>query len=160
MRDFFKYGALVLLGYVGYRYYSTARVAKMLNVKFDSIMANAINKNQITIGISINVTNKSNQSINVTDSKLKVYINGRYVGNAIIPYTQVISANSTSQVYLICQIYYKEVFAEWWNLFLQLATTVKLTVAGSLRFNDVYIPIPAIDIKNFTLSEEIKKITE
>lgn len=160
MRDFLKYGAIALLGYVGYRYYSTARVAKMLNVQFDSIMANAINKNQITIGISINVANKSNQSINVTDSKLKCYINGRYVGNAIIPYTQVISANSTSQVYLICQIYYKEVFAEWWNLFLQLATTVKLTVAGSLRFNDVYIPIPAIDIKNFTLSEEIKKVTE
>lgn len=160
MGDFLKYGAIALLGYVGYRYYSTARVAKMLNVQFDSIMANAINKNQITIGISINVINKSNQSINVTDSKLKCYINGRYVGNAIIPYTQVISGGSTSQVYLICQIYYKEVFAEWWNLFLQLATTVKLTVAGSLRFNDVYIPIPAIDIKNFTLSEEIKKITE
>lgn len=153
MKDFLKYGAIGLLCYAGMRYYKAYKLGSKLNISFASIMANGINKNNFSIGVNINVENKSGDNITLSNSNLKCYINGRYVGNCVVPYTQIIKANSTTKIFVVCDVMYKSAFADWWNLFIEVATTVKLTIAGSLRFNGVYVPIPAIDIKEFSISE-------
>ena len=157
MKDFFKWMAVALLGYTGYRYFKAYQLGTMLDIKISGVMANAISKNNFGIGINIDVTNKSNERITVSNSDLKCYINGRYVGVAKIPYTQIVMPNATTKIYVVCDVLYKEIFSEWWNLFIQVATTVKLTVAGAIKFNGVFVPIPAIDIKEFSMSQLFEK---
>lgn len=151
--DLLKYGAIGALLYGGYRYYKAYKVGSNLEIEISGVMANAISKNNFSIGVNLDVTNKSTERITLSNSNLKCYINGRYVGVAKVPYTQIINASTTTKVFVVVDVFYKEVFAEWWNMFVQLATTVKLTIAGSLKFNGVYVPIPAIDIKEFKMSE-------
>lgn len=157
MGEFLKFATLFVLGYAGWRYFNAYQLGSKLDVKISGVMANAISKNNFSIGINIDVTNTSNERITVGDSGLKCYINGKYVGLAKIPYTQIIMPNATTKIYVVCDVIYKEMFSEWWNLFIQVATTVKLTVAGSLKFNGVYVPIPAIDIKEFSMSQLFSK---
>ena len=157
MNEFLKIAGLGLLIYCGGRYYKSWKLGSKLKVSFASIMANGINKNNFSIGVNINVENNSNENIIVSNSNLKCYINGRYVGNCIVPYQQMIGANTTTKIFVVCDVMYKSAFADWWNLFLEVATTIKLTIAGSLRFNGVYVPIPAIDIKEFSLGEVFNK---
>lgn len=151
--DLLKYGAIGVLLFGGYRYWRAYKVGSNLDIEISDVMANAISKNNFSIGVNLDVTNKSTERITLSNSNLKCYINGRYVGVAKVPYTQIINASTTTKVFVVVDVFYKEVFAEWWNMFVQLATTVKLTIAGSLKFNGVYVPIPAIDIKQFKMSE-------
>lgn len=151
--DLLKYGAIGVLLFGGYRYWRAYKVGSNLDIEISGVMANAISKNNFSIGVNLDVTNKSTERITLSNSNLKCYINGRYVGVAKVPYTQIINASTTTKVFVVVDVFYKEVFAEWWNMFVQLATTVKLTIAGSLKFNGVYVPIPAIDIKQFKMSE-------
>lgn len=151
--DLLKYGAIGVLLYGGFRYYKAYKVGSNLEIEISGVMANAISKNNFSIGVNLDVTNKSKERITLSNSNLKCYINGRYVGVAKVPYTQIINASTTTKVFVVVDVFYKEIFAEWWNMFVQLATTVKLTIAGSLKFNGVYVPIPAIDIKEFKMSE-------
>ena len=151
--DLLKYGAIGVLIFGGYKYWRAYKVGSNLDIEISGVMANAISKNNFSIGVNLDVTNKSTERITLSNSNLKCYINGRYVGVAKVPYTQIINASTTTKVFVVVDVFYKEVFAEWWNMFVQLATTVKLTIAGSLKFNGVYVPIPAIDIKQFKMSE-------
>ncbi len=151
--DLLKYSAIGVLLFGGYRYWRAYKVGSNLDIEISGVMANAISKNNFSIGVNLDVTNKSTERITLSNSNLKCYINGRYVGVAKVPYTQIINASTTTKVFVVVDVFYKEVFAEWWNMFVQLATTVKLTIAGSLKFNGVYVPIPAIDIKQFKMSE-------
>lgn len=151
--DLLKYGAIGVLLFGGYRYWRAYKVGSNLDIEISGVMANAISKNNFSIGVNLDVTNKSTERITLSNSNLKCYINGRYVGVAKVPYTQIINASTTTKVFVVVDVFYKEVFAEWWNMFVQLATTVKLTIAGSLKFNGVYVPIPAIDIKEFKMND-------
>ena len=130
MKDFLKYGAIGLLCYAGMRYYKAYKLGSKLNISFASIMANGINKNNFSIGVNINVENKSGDNITLSNSNLKCYINGRYVGNCVVPYTQIIKANSTTKIFVVCDVMYKSAFADWWPGRSKIRTT-HLTTGSS-----------------------------
>lgn len=158
MKNILKIGLIGLCGVLGARYYKAYKVAERIKITIKQITINAINKNAFQIGIAFNVANSANYNMTLSKSSLKAYLNGKYAGLCRLPYVQIIQANTESEIYVVCDIYYKETFKEFWNLLLNLATTAKLTIAGSLNFNGVMLPIPQINIYEFSLKDTIQTI--
>lgn len=158
MKNILKIGLIGLCGVLGVRYYKAYKVAERIKITIKQITINAINKNAFQIGIAFNVANSANYNMTLSKSSLKAYLNGKYAGLCYLPYVQTIQANTTSEIYIVCNIYYKETFKEFWNLLLNFATTAKLTIAGSLNFNGVMLPIPQINIYEFSLKDTIQAI--
>lgn len=158
MKNILKIGLIGLCGVLGVRYYKAYKVAERIKITIKQITINSINKNAFQIGLSFLVANSANYNMTLSKSALKAYLNGKYAGLCYLPYVQIIQANTTSEIYIVCNIYYKETFKEFWNLLLNLATTAKLTIAGSLNFNGVLLPIPQINIYEFSLKDTIQAI--
>ncbi len=148
--------SLYLIG----RYIKVYNIIKKLSFIFNSFSFDRINNGGITLSFYINVTNPTNERLEVKGSSLKCYLNSIYAGNVYIPYTQIVNPNSTTQICVATTIYYKTAFSEWWNSFIQMTTTVHLTIAGSLRFSGVFVPIPQIKVAEFNLQDSITKILQ
>lgn len=141
-------------GYVGWKYYKSFQLAKKLDFKLVGVAVNGTNgRESFQLGLKVRVTNKSNEDTIVSGSKLKCYANGRIAGYVVVPYTQRIKPNGETIIYLTCDIVYKNAFSEWWNLFIMSSTSINITIAGSLSFNGVFVPIPQFDIYEFSLKD-------
>ena len=103
--DLLKYGAIGVLLFGGYRYWRAYKVGSNLDIEISGVMANAISKNNFSIGVNLDVTNKSTERITLSNSNLKCYINGRYVGVAKVPYTQIINASTTTKVFVVVDVF-------------------------------------------------------
>lgn len=144
--------------YIGGKYYSAYNLVQKLKFSLAEFSYDQQNRDSITLAFYINVQNPTNTSITVKNSSLNCYLNSSYAGKCFIPYTQVIQAQTTTKILIATTIYYKNIFSQWWQLFLQAATSVHLTIAGSIRFNGVMIPIPALTVAEFNLQNAIKAI--
>ena len=160
MNDLFKYGLFAVAGYFGIRYYNAYQVAKKLTISYTGFSLNSISNNNVQLGFWLSVENPTTDNLNISNSTLKIYLNGSYAGNCTVPYVQVVKASSTTKIYVVCNVAYKSVFANFWDAFLQASTSVTLTIAGNLRFNGVYCPVPAINIKQFSLKDALTKLTD
>lgn len=158
MNNIFKIGAIGLGTFFGFKYFNAISKAKNLKFAFSKITINAINSNAFQIGIWLKVSSTNNGNLTLSKSRLKAYLNGTLCGVAVLPYDQIISGQHTTDVYLVCDLYYKDTFKEWWNLLLKASTTATLTIAGGLVVAGTYIPIPALNIKEFSLKDTIQEI--
>lgn len=151
------YGLIAGGCYVGYKYYNASQLAKNINYKYAGFSYDQQNSRQITLSFYLEVTNNNNKDIALKNSSLNCYLNSQFAGRAFLPYQQVLKANATTPVAIAATIQYREVFREFWNTFLMAATAVNLVVSGSLRFDGVLVPIPAIRVASFTLNDAIEK---
>lgn len=160
MKEYLGAGILLLGGYLGYKYYKSYKLAENLDFQLVGVSSNGTSNGNksFQIGLKIKVTNKASTQTTISNSKLKCYVNGRLAGIAQVPYTQVIKANGDTTIYLVCDIFYKNVFSEWWNLFIMSATTINLTIAGSLSFNGIFVPVPQFEIYEFSMKDVIDRI--
>lgn len=157
MKDILKYILLFGGGWFGLELLQVYRQAKKLIISYSKASLEYFNKNEVRIGFWLTVQNPSNEQFVINNSNLKIYLNTQYAGDCIIPYQQVIRAGEKSEIVVLAVIRYRSIFSEWWNLFLQGASNVQVRIAGSLKLNKIYAPIPAIDIYNFNLTEAISK---
>lgn len=155
MKDIFKYCFLAAGAFFGTRYYNAYQVVKKLKFSFAAYSVDAVNSNIVRVGFWLNVENPTSDRLTITNSNLKVFLNSTFAGVCSIPYTQVIEANRITKIFVVATIEYKSVFSDWWNLFLQAATNVSLVISGQLRFNGVYLPVPALSVAEFNLKDTI-----
>lgn len=158
MNNIFKIGAIGLGTFFGFKYFNAISKAKNLKFAFSKITINAINSNAFQIGIWLKVSSTNNGNLTLSKSRLKAYLNGTLCGVAVLPYNQIINGQHTTDIYLVCDLYYKDTFKEWWNLLLKSSTTATLTIAGGLVVAGTYIPIPALNVKEFSLKDTIQEI--
>lgn len=158
MNNIFKIGAIGLGTFFGFKYFNAISKAKNLKFAFSKITINAINSNAFQIGIWLKVSSTNNGNLTLSKSRLKAYLNGTLCGVAVLPYDQIINGQHTTDIYLVCDLYYKDTFKEWWNLLLKASTTATLTIAGGLVVAGTYIPIPALNVKEFSLKDTIQEI--
>lgn len=144
--------------YLGSKYKSAYDLAKKLSFSFNEFSYDKQGKDSLTLSFYIDVNNPTKEDITIKNSALNCYLNSSYAGRCFIPYTQVLKAGQKTKILIAAQIYYKQVFDEWWNLFLQAATSVHLTIAGSIRFNGVMVPVPSMNIYEFNLKNAITNL--
>lgn len=158
-----KNSFLYLLGggliYLIYKYKKTYDIFKNAVVNLGYISVVYFNKNLISFGICIKISNVK-ETTYITDSKLKIYLNGIYGAYCEIPYQQQIKANEENEIYLIANVYYKETFREIWNLLINSVQKIKIDISGKLKVNNIFVPIPQIKVVETSLQELIsKKVT-
>lgn len=144
--------------YVVSKYKKAAELAENLEYTYSGFSYDQQSNTQITLSFYLDVKNKNNKDISLKYSSLNCYLNSQYAGRAFLPYPQVLKAGQTTTVAVAVVIRYKEVFREFWNAFLIFSTSVNLVVSGSLRFEGVLVPIPAIKVASFNLNDAIQKI--
>lgn len=151
----FGFGCLAV--WYGAKYYEAYRLAKNLEYQYVAFSYDNQSSNSITLGFWLDVENDNNKDIVLKYSNLNCYLNSTFAGQAYLPYQQVLRANRVNRILIAVDIQYKTAFSSFWNYFLMAATSVHLTVSGSLRFNGVLVPIPALQVKEFTLADAINK---
>lgn len=144
--------------YLGSKYKSAYDLAKKLSFSFKEFSYDSQNRESLTLSFYIEVDNPTKEDITIRNSALSCYLNSSYAGRCFIPYTQVLKAGKKTKIIIATQIYYKEIFSEWWALFLSASTSVHLTIAGSIRFNGVMVPIPAMNVYEFNLKNAITQL--
>ncbi len=155
--DIIIFGIACGFFYLGNRYKKTYDLAQKLTFSFREFSYDQQNRDSITLAFYLDVENPTNKNITVKNSNLNCYINSTYAGRCFIPYTQVIRARTTTKIIIATTVYYKNLFNQWWEWFLKASTSVHLTIAGSLRFNGVMIPIPSMTVAEFNLKNAITK---
>jgi len=87
-----------IFGIVGYSIYKQAMLAKQMRITFAGASMLPMQSGNIGLNLTLNVTNISALTINVTNLNFDVYINDKYINKVIQNTNQVIIANATSQV--------------------------------------------------------------
>lgn len=156
-KDIILFGVALGIAYFGSRYKKAYDLAQKLTFSFSEFGFDKMSDKSITLAFYLDVENPTKENITVQSSSLKCYLNSVYAGRCYIPYTQVIRAKTKTKIIIATTIYYKNVFGEWWNLFLSASTSVHLTIAGSIRFNGVLVPVPSMTVAEFNLKNAITK---
>lgn len=138
--------------YLFYKYKKTYDIFKDAIINLGYISVVYFNKNLISFGICIKISNIK-ETTYITDSKLKIYLNGVYGANCEIPYQQQIKANEENEILLIANVYYKETFSEFWNLLLNSVQKIKIDISGKIKVNNIFVPIPQINIAETSIKE-------
>lgn len=156
-KDIILFGVALGIVYFGSRYKKAYDLAQKLTFSFSEFSFDRQDSNSITLAFYLDVDNPTKENITVQSSSLNCYLNSVYAGRCYIPYTQVIRAKTKTKIIIATTIYYKNVFSEWWQMFLQASTSVHLTIAGSIRFNGVLVPVPSMTVAEFNLKNAITK---
>lgn len=156
-KDILLFGFGLGILWIGSKYKNAYDLANKLTFSFREFSYDQQNRDSITLAFYLDVENPTNKNITVKSSNLNCYINSTYAGRCFIPYTQVIRARTTTKIIIATTVYYKNLFNQWWEWFLKASTSVHLTIAGSLRFNGVMIPIPSMTVAEFNLKNAITK---
>ena len=134
-------------------------MAKNLEWDYNSFSYDQQSRTSLTLSFYIDVNNSNNKDIVLKNSNLNCYLNSVYAGRAFLPYQQVLKANRVTRILIAVNIQYKQAFNQFWNYFLMAATSVHLTVSGSIRFDGVLVPIPALNVAEFTLKDAISNLS-
>lgn len=157
-----KNAVLLAFGFVavvfGYKYVEAYNIAKNLEYEYVAFSYDKQNSNSLTISFYIDVKNDNDKDVVIKNSNLNCFLNSVYAGRAYLPYQQVLRANRVTRIIIAVNIQYKQAFEEFWQLFIMASTSVHLTVSGSIRFNGVLVPIPALTVAEFTLKDAITNI--
>ena len=154
-KDIILYGLAAGAVYLGYKYNSAYNLAQKLTFSYKEFSYDQQNNESLTLSFYLEVDNPTKENITIKSSSLSCYLNSSFAGRCYIPYTQVLKAGQKTKIIIATQIYYKNVFSGWWNYFLATSTSVHLTIAGSIRFNGVLIPIPSLNVYEFNLKNAI-----
>lgn len=157
-KDIILYGLAAGAVYLGYKYNNAYKLAQKLTFKFKEFSYDQQSSTSLTLSFYIEVDNPTKEDITIKSSSLSCYLNSIYAGRCFIPYTQVLKAGQKTKIIIAAQIYFKEIFSEWWVLFLAASTSVHLTIAGSIRFNGVLVPIPSMNVYEFNLKNAITNL--
>lgn len=156
-KDILLFGVALGIAYLGSRYKKAYDLAQKLTFSFSEFSYDQMSDKSITLAFYLDVDNPTKENITVQNSSLKCYLNSVYAGRCFIPYTQVIRAKTKTKIIVATTINYKNLFVQWWNLFLSASTSVHLTIAGSIRFNGVLVPVPSMTVAEFNLKNAITK---
>lgn len=160
-KDIILYGIAIGLFYFGSKYKKAYDLAQKLTISFSGEFSyDQQSSTSLTLAFYLNVENPTDENITISSSSLNCYLNSTYAGRCFIPYTQVIKARTTTKIIVATTVYYKNIFKDWWNYFLKAATSVHLTLAGSIRFNGVLVPVPSMTVAEFNLQNALTKWTD
>ena len=154
-KDILLFGIGLGILWIGSKYKNAYDLAKKLTFSFSEFSYDHQTRESVTLAFYLNVENPTDEAITIRNSNLNCYLNSTYAGRCYIPYPQVIKAKTTTKIIVATTIYYKNIFSQWWDMFLAASTSVHLTIAGSIRFNGVMIPIPSMTVAEFNLKNAI-----
>ena len=161
MKDIVKYLFIGGIAWAGYRYYGLIQAVRKVSFSLTGATWNYLNKSRIQIGFWLSAKNDSEETLYIKDgSQLYIYLNGLKCGNVHVPYQQQVSGMSVGKIYVVADVYYQTAFGEFWNLFLNMATTATVMIAGKMTINSLIVPVPQIQIYEFSLKDAIQDIAE
>lgn len=157
--DNYIFNSLLLIGGVyGIVFLYVYQAWQKCKINLKSTAVDYFNKNHLILSFSLSVNNQSNKQLFIEDTRLYVYINSIKAAKIFIPYTTVILPNSDNTVLLTTNINWKSDLKDLWqSLITQTLTSANIMIAGKIKINGIFVPIPQISVTQINLLDYLKK---
>ena len=157
--DNYIFNSLLLIGGVyGIVFLYVYQAWQKCKINLKSTAVDYFNKNHLILSFSLSVNNQSNKQLFIEDTRLYVYINSIKAAKIFIPYTTVILPNSDNTVLLTTDINWKSDLKDLWqSLITQALTSANVMIAGKVKINGFFVPIPQISVTQINLLDYLKK---
>ena len=142
----------IFAGIYGYRYYNIYRAFTQLQIAFNRLRIDLIQRDSVRIMIFLNVENPSETDIYFEKIGLNLYLNNRFAGILVNPYSQIVRKRDTNIIAFSVDLLYSTVGDEVLNIFKNGTDyPITLSINGKAFFNALPVPVPDVVVQNFSI---------
>lgn len=140
-----KHWILLGLAGLGLYYVPTIMAIVALDAKFVRLSILKIQSTYIRFGFTLNLANTKNVALTFQEINIKLFLNGKYVGNINNPIMQTIPGMMQQDFIFSLDLGYDQLGGAIWQALLnQQVENYRIDIAGTVRVNNKTFPVSAL----------------
>jgi len=145
-------GVAIFAGVFGIKYYQLYQAFMQLKIGFNRLRIDLLQRDFVRITLFLKVENQSDLDIYFDKIGLNLYLNNRFAGTLVNPYSQIVRRKSDNIIAFTVNMLYSIAGDEILNIFKNgTSYPITLSINGKAFFNGLPIPVPDVVVESFSL---------